>query len=356
MFMPINWTRSLSRSVLLLGALALHAGSALAQSSLASLAEIAVYQGADRAERLIEGAKAEGALTLYTVTPVEDITAITEAFTAKYGIPVTVWRASSEDVLRRAVDETKAGRHDVDVIETNGPELEALHRENILQAITSPVTVDIFPPAVPAHHEWVGSRLNIITAAYNTDLVDAASVPTTWQDLLKPEWKGKLAIEAEAYDWLATVVDSFPSQEEGIAFFTELAKTNGLSLRKGHTLLANMTVSGEVPLALTTYQYKTVQLKADGAPINWLALEPSVARINGLGVSRTATHPNAALLFYEFTLTDAQKILLDRGFTPTNTAIAPLPADLNIKVVNPAAMLDQLAEWRETFKSVFSGH
>ncbi len=353
MFMPIQLNQGLLRRALLLGTVgALLVGPALAQSTLVDIAQ---YQGEDRMERLIEAAKAEGTLMLYTATPVEDVTVITEAFTAKYGIPVTVWRGSSEDVLRRAVAETQAGRYDADVIETNGPELEALHRENILQAITSPVTADIFPGAVPEHHEWVGSRLNIITAAYNTNLVDAADVPTTWQDLLKPVWKDRLAVEAEAFDWLATVVDSFPSEKEGIAFFSELAKTNGLSLRKGHTLLTNLTVSGEVPLALTTYQYKSEQLKADGAPINWFALEPSVARINGLGVSRTATHPNAAVLFYEFTLNDAQQILVDRGFTPTNTAIAPLPEGFDIKVVDPAAMLDELPQWRETFESVVSG-
>jgi iron(III) transport system substrate-binding protein len=351
--MTNHLNKGVLRRTLLIGVVgSLLVGPALAQSSLA---DIAKYDGADRMERLIEAAKAEGTLTLYTATPVEDVTAITDAFTAKYGIPVVTWRGSSEDVLRRAVAETQAGRYDADVIETNGPELEALHRENILQALASQVQADIFPGAVPEHREWVGSRLNIITAAYNTNLVEKADVPTTWQDLLKPEWKGRLAIEAEAFDWLATVVDSFPTEEEGIALFTELSKTNGLSRRKGHTLLANMTVSGEVPLALTTYQYKTEQLKADGAPIDWFALEPSVARINGLGVSRTAKHPNAAVLYYEFTLNDAQQILVDRGFTPTNIAIAPLPEGFDIQVVDPAAMLDELADWRVTFESIVSG-
>src|SRR5690606_27063300 len=154
-------------------------GPALAQ---ASLADIAKYDGADRMERRIEAAKAEGTLTPYTATPVEDVTAIPDALTATYGIPVVTGRGRPGDVLRRAVAEAQAGRYDADVIETNGPELEALHRENILQALASPVQADIFPGAVPEHREWVGSRLNIITAAYNTNLVEKADVPTTWQD------------------------------------------------------------------------------------------------------------------------------------------------------------------------------
>jgi iron(III) transport system substrate-binding protein len=256
-------------------------------------------------------------------------------------------------VLRRAVTEIKAGRHDADVIETNGPELEALHREKILQPISSPVTSDILENAVPSHKEWVGSRLNIITAAYNTNLIAEKDVPKAWTDLLDPKWKGKIGLEAEAYDWLATVNASFPNEKGGLDFFTKLADANGMSLRKGHTLLTNLTASGEVPLALTTYLYKVDQMAKDGAPIKRLKLGPSVARINGLGVSKTAKHPNAAILFQEFTLTDGQKILAERGFTPTNTKIAPLPKELDVKVVNGAAMLDSLAQWRRDFDAAF---
>jgi iron(III) transport system substrate-binding protein len=339
--------KRVAHSVALVGSVsALLASPVMAQS----IGEIAAYSGADRLEKLAAAAKKEGALTLYTATPVEDVTAMTDAFTKKYGIKVTIWRGSSEDVLRRAVTEIKAGRYDADVVETNGPELEALHRENILQPIMSPVTPDIFPGAVPAHKEWIGSRLNIITAAYNTDLVATEDLPKTWNDLLDPKWKGKVGLEAEAYDWLATVNASFPSEKEGADFFAKLAKTNGISLRKGHTLLTNLTASGEVPLALTTYLYKVDQMNKDGAPIKVLQLGPSVARINGLGLAKTAKHPHAALLFQDFTLTDGQKILVGRGFTPTNVKIAPLPEDLDVKVVNGAAMLDKLAQWRDTFE------
>lgn len=341
----VNILTRLSVSAALISAVL--AGPVMAQT----IEEISTYAGADRTDRLAEAAKREGTLMLYTATPVEDVTAMTEAFTAKYGIPVTVWRGSSEDVLRRAVTEIKAGRYDVDVIETNGPELEALHREKVLQAVASPVIPDIFPGAVPSHKEWVGSRLNIITAAYNTNIIAEADAPKAWSDLLDPKWKGKIGLEAEAYDWLATVNVSFPSEREGIDFFTKLADTNGISLRKGHTLLTNLTASGEVPLALTTYLYKVDQMHKDGAPVEWLSLGPSVARVNGLGVVKTAKHPNAAILFQDFTLTEGQKVLAERGFTPTNVKIAPLPTDLDIRVVDGAAMLDQLPKWRETFNS-----
>jgi iron(III) transport system substrate-binding protein len=324
-------------------------GPAFAQS----VAKVAAYSGPDRIEKLVAAAKKEGKLTLYTATPVDDVNQIIAAFTAKYGIPVTLWRGSSEDVLRRAITEIKAGRNEVDVIETNGPELEALHREKILQAVNSPIVSEIFPGAVPAHKEWIGSRLNIITASYNTDAVKPADVPKTWNDLLDPKWNGKIGIESEAYDWLATVIQSFPSKEEGLAFFKKLATTNHPSLHKGHPQLANMTASGEKPITLQVYLYRVLQLEEEGAPIKALTIGPSIARINGLGISKTATHPNAAILYQQFTLTEAQKILASRYFTPTNTKEVPFPAGMDVKVVEPTGMLDDLTAWRETFERTF---
>lgn len=340
----------ITRRVLALGlVVVLAAGPALAQS----VAEVAAYDGPDRMERLVAGAKKEGTLTLYTATPVDDVNQVIAAFTAKYGIPVTLWRGSSEDVLRRAVTEIKGGRHDVDVIETNGPELEALHRENILQAVDSPVFSEIFPDAVPDHREWVGSRLNVITASYNTELVSEADVPKRWDDLLDPRWGGKIGIESEAYDWLATVIQSFPSREQGLAFFRKLAETNRPPLHKGHPQLANMTASGELPITLQVYLYRVHQMEQDGAPIKALSLGPAIARINGLGVARTTAHPNAAILYQQFTLTEGQKILASRHFTPTNTKEVPFPAGMEVKVIEPTGMLDALTEWRETFETTF---
>jgi iron(III) transport system substrate-binding protein len=80
---------------------------------------------------------------------------------------------------------------------------------------------------------------------------------------------------------------------------------------------------------------------------------PAIARINGLGVARTAPHPNAAILYQDFTLTEGQKILAERQFTPTNIRIAPLPEGMQVKVINQDAALDNLGDWRGEFEKTF---
>jgi len=96
----------------------------------------------------------EGELVIYTSAQSDDIGAVAKAFEAKYGVKVNLWRAGSEKVLQRAVTEARGGRHAVDVIETNGPELEMLHREQILQAVKSPRLADLIPAARRPHGEW----------------------------------------------------------------------------------------------------------------------------------------------------------------------------------------------------------
>ena len=111
--------------------------------------------------------------------------------------------------------------------------------------------------------------------------------------------------------------------DSGLKTFHDIARTNGLALRKGHTLLANLVAAGEVPLALTTYRYKPEQLKAAGAPIEPLYIPPVVAFVSSIAVTRCATHPNAAVLFHEFMLRDGQEIYARRNLMPTNVKVRP---------------------------------
>jgi hypothetical protein len=171
----------------------------------ATAADVALYQGTDRLQKLIAGAKKEGVLNIYTSAQSNDLGPVVAAFEKKYGIRTTLWRSSSENVLNRVVQESRGNRFTVDIVETNGPELEALHREQILQLVKSPYHADLIAPAIRPHGEWVGTRLNVFVQAYNTRLVKKEDLPKTWEDLVNPKWKGKLGIEREGTDWLAGV-------------------------------------------------------------------------------------------------------------------------------------------------------
>jgi len=332
---------------LLCGLLA--ATSAFAQGTNATLAEIAAYGGPDRIAKLIAGAKKDGAVNIYSSETVEDIGALSLAFEAKYGVKLNLWRGSSEDILQRAVVEARGGRFDADVFETGATAMESLHRERLLQPVDFPAAADLAPEAIQSHHEWIGTRYNIFVAAYNTRLIAGSALPKGYDDLADPKWKGKLGIEADDSDWFGAVVEAL-GEERGLKQFRDIVASNGVSVRKGHTLLANLVVSGEVPLAISTYFYKVAQLKDRGAPIDALTISPVVARFEGAGLARRAPHPYAAVLFMEFMLTDAQDILAKRNFFPADVRLKPMPAGLTF--LDPAKALDQSQKWSKYYRDI----
>jgi len=345
------------RQVIQAGALALGSSAAWwpaqAQPSAGATAAIASLSGPDRLKKLAEGARKEGLLNIYTSMPVDDANALTSAFEQRYGVKSRVWRSGSEKILQRGLLEAKANRFEADIFETNGPEMEVLSREKILQECKSPYLQDLIPQAVRPHREWIATRLNIFTGAYNTRLIRKEDLPKTYNDLLDPKWKGKLAVEADDHDWLASTVMAM-GEAKGIALFRDIVRKNGVSVRKGHTLLANMVASGEVPLALTLYNYKVEQMKNAGAPMDWFALAPSVARPNGVGVARSAPHPHAAVLFQDFELSEGQAILGKRDFIPTSTKV---PSSLNkmpLVFADPNITLDDGQKWSRLYEDIFS--
>ena len=313
---------------------------------------LANYEGADRSQRLLEGAKKEGVLNLYTSLTVEDMTVLNAAFEKTYGIKVRMWRASCDKVLQRVLAEYQAGRAEVDIVECNAPPLEAMHREGVLQAVRSPWQADLIAAAVPAHREWVGTRLNVFVQAYNTKLVKKDELPKTYADLLNPRWKGRLSIEATDDDWFASVVRSL-GEDKGLKLFRDIVAQNGLSVRRGHTLLTNLVASGEVPLALTVYNFTAEQLKQKGAPFDWFVLSPAIARANGVALAKRSPHPHAALLYYDFMIGDeGQHILFKRDFVPTSRKIdTPLNRG-PLVIIDPKLVLDESEKWARLYNEI----
>jgi iron(III) transport system substrate-binding protein len=325
----------------------------MAQAPANNIAALAALTGAERLKRLAEGAKKEGVVSIYTSMPLDDMAALTSAFEAKYGVKAKVWRSGSEKILQRGLLEAKANRFEVDVFETNSPETEVLSREKVLIAGNSPFLNELIPQAIPSHKEWIATRLNIFTCAYNTKLVKKEELPKTYQDLLDPKWKGKLSVEADDSDWLAETVMKM-GEEKGLALFREIARKNAVSVRKGHTLLSNLVASGEVPLALTVYNYKIEQMKNSGAPIDWFALDPTIARPNANGVARNAPHPHAALLFQDFELSEGQQILGKRDFIPTSTKVPSTLNKMPLIFANPKTTLDDGQKWNKIYDDIFN--
>ncbi len=308
----MGWDGSVVRG--LFAALALGAGCApfaLAQSPDKNAA-VYLYEGADRAQRLADRARQEGALVVYTSLATSESVPLTQAFEKKYGVKVELWRSLSDQVVRRALNEAKARRHTVDVVETNGPELEALARERVTARFFSPYIADIPAWGVPAHRMWISDRVDFFVVAFNTAKVRRDELPATYEGFLDP--RGLVAMKPD--------------------------------VRKGHVLLSEMVSAGEVPVSLTNYASNADSMKRRDKPIDWKPVEPVIGRPQAIGLAANAPHPNAAMLFADFVLSpEGQRLFNSMGRFPASRKVKSDLVAFPYLMLDPVALVDEDEKW-----------
>lgn len=314
----------------------------------------AIYalEGPTRQERLLAGARREGVVVIYTSLNTQDSGPLTMAFEKKYGVKTQVWRSASERVVQRAVTEARAGRFTCDLIETNGPEMEALYREQILDEFRSPLFSELAPASFPKHRHYVADRFNFFTIGYNTNLVKPGDVPSSYDDLLHPKFVGRLGLEAGDIDWFGAMMKSM-GEQKGLAYFRKLAAMKP-QVRSGHTLVGQLVASGEIPLAVNIYNHNAERLLVQGAPIRWKALVPTFGRPNAVGVARRAPHPHAAVLFADFVLSrEGQTILKARNRVPSSLAVNSHLNAFPFQMIDPTITLDEDEKWSALWSELF---
>lgn len=296
-----------------------------------------------REAKLYEAAKREGELNWYTTLSRTISPSVVKAFEAKYsGIKVNLYRASSEDVSARLIQEAKAGTAGADIVETNGTELLFLqHRKDVVV----PYRTSPYAKAIPAAYRFdtfTGDRIEYFIAAWNTNIVKAGEGPKGWDDMGSSKWAGKLSMEPGDVDWYAAIYQALENtalrklrpkpataaaKEAALkkirakidAMWEAMAKNS--QIISGHTTQATLLAAGQFGVCVSCHAQSVVALKQRGAPIDFKPYgAPLVIRAQGIGVVYRLQHPNAALLFYDWMLTKdgGQKVLLEGGSAPAH--------------------------------------
>jgi iron(III) transport system substrate-binding protein len=310
-----------------------------------------------RRDALVKQAEEEGQLDLYTSMTSDVADGVTEAFSDEFDIDVNVYRASSETVLQRILQEQKANFHGNDVVESNATEMFALQREGAL-ADYSGDRRDMVSDA-GRFDGWTATRYNLFAPSWNTKKVKKGEEPTSWEDLADPKWDGQLSMEVADSDWYLTLYKYWQKQGKSTAeidkLFADMAA--GAKIVKGHTVQGELMSAGQFSVTASNYSYLVERLKQTGAPVEYQPfVEPVIARPNGIGLMKTAKHPAAAMLFTDWLLgQEGQKILVDLKLTP---AIAdgddPL-AGLEVIPVDVKELLTNDAKWAARYEKVIAG-
>ncbi|HEX7233007.1 MAG TPA: extracellular solute-binding protein [Candidatus Binatia bacterium] len=297
---------------LLLGILAL-AQTAQAQTAKPmTVSEIAAYNKPDREKVLYEGAKKEGKLMWYTSLTGGPNTDAPKVFEAKYpGIQVEVYRGDSDALIARIVQEAQAKRYIVDSVETTFPILKMMQEYKLLAPYTAP-HLAAYPDEAKERAGkdlvyWATDRESYIGLAYNTNSVVGNAVPKGFDDLLKPELKGKIGFATS--DTGNRVIAAMLASK-GTEFVQKL-KGQQISLHSvsGRAIL-DMVISGELGLSPTVFLSHSRVSIAKGAPVKWVPMDLVPTNAGGVVLPLNAPHPYAGMLFADFLLSpEGQKFL-----------------------------------------------
>ena len=188
--------------------------------------------------------------------------------------------------------------------------------------------------------------------AYNTNKGRREELPKTLEGFVDPKWKGRIGLEATDSEWMATLIKQW-GPERGNGFFQKLSAMKP-DVRKRHVLLSELVAAGEIEVSLTSYNANAESMKRRGGSIDWMPIEPVVARPNGIGLAKNAPSPHAALLFADFVLSpERQELFHAMGRVPTSLKVKSNLNNFPYVMIDPATVLDESEKWETLWNKLF---
>lgn len=316
---------TLAAGVLMLFAVAFTGISA----STAGAQDILMRRAPDRQQMILDGARREGQVVLYSAAIVNQaLRPLAEAFMKTYPfVKMTFWRGDTEEIVTKLSAEARAGNVATDVVEGTGVgEL----------AVNAGLTQPYYTPMAEAMPEryrdprghWTSTRISYFSIAYNTKLVSPDQVPRTYDDLLDPRWRGKLAWRigtASGTPLFITTIRLARGEQRAAEYFRHLAAQKVINFGSGSArTLVDRVIAGEFPIALNIFAHHPLISKAKGAPVDSRLMNPVPSTAGTMVIPRGVRHPYAALLLADFILSkDAQQILANADYFPARPDIPP---------------------------------
>ena len=315
--------------------------------------------------KLVEAAKKEGEVVLYTSLIVEQIVRpMIKAFRAQIaGIDVKFVRADSAQQMLKLINEGRSGRVQADIWHVSDG-LQPLLQENLVAPLDLPSARGLPPELVDRKGNWVATNLSTRSLAYNTQLVPADQVPRTHLDLLKPRWKSQFVWHpysiAGGYGFIGLVLKSM-GEENGTRYLHALAEQNIVPLPVAARAVLDRVIAGEYPIGLEMNSSHAVISAALGAPVRFVPLDPVTLTMQIAGISRGAPHPNAARLFLDFMISRAgQEVFRDADYIPMrpdvpakSPEVKPDTGGYQAIMLTPEEIDANTQHWARVFDDIF---
>jgi iron(III) transport system substrate-binding protein len=338
------------------------AGLVLAMMALLSMFPVAA-RAADAA--LVEAARKEGRVVWYTTLIVNQfVRPLTEAFEKKYGIKVDYVRADSTEVGLRIVNEGQSGKMLADVFD-GFSQVAGLDRAGFVEH-WMPEGARRFPKELyDPDGRWVASNQYVLTPGFNTDLVPKGTEPKTFDELLDPKWKGRIVWSSNnspsgAPGFIGLVLLHM-GEEKGMDYLRRFAAQRPASVKLAARAVLDQVIAGEYAIALQIFNNHPGISAAKGAPVDWIRMQPALAALSAVSVTKPAPHPNAARLLVEFLISpEGQELFraadympVDPGVKPRDPTLRPDGKDFKAIYLTPEQIDASLPKWGKIYEAMF---
>jgi len=304
-------------------------------------------EGDERTDRLVELAQEEGELMVYTSN--NEMPDVAPAFAEEFDIATEVYRAPSDAVSQRVHEEADAGQIRSDIIDNIAQWQVVALRSGLLTEYEGPVREDL--PEIALGEGFTSNQYLPHTIGWNTDLVSEEERPRSYADLTEPRWEGKFTLEPRHSAMYMALYNYFIEEGSSEAEVHELFRKIGSNavLMDGNTQRINLMTTGEYSAGVGMYSQGIDKAAREGAPVAWEpAVEPIYVETYGAGLSTCATHPAAALLFYEWVATDGQEEMAALGRVTTEDFAAGGRFDgLELLQIDYGTFVDEQQRWDE---------
>lgn len=313
---------------------------------------------ADRDKTLLEEAKNTNDGTINLYTEVNDPTVITDPFEEKYSdLHVSVYRAGSEQIRERVLQESQANFAGADIVELDSLEMAILDQNHLLAPADSPFLDGLTESA--KFDNFTGDRLSYIVPVWNTTIIPNDAAPKSFEDLKDPRFRGKLALEGSDVFWFASMVNYLQTQgmtkDQAVQLFKDIAANSAIT--DGHTTTTDLVVAGQYGIAANNYIHRIRELQGKGAPLEFTPVKvPVVAEVTGLSVPCASANAAGALLLQDFILgPEGQQAFIDDDRTPSNEEMAAKSfggVDIEPIKTDVEEISEQYSEWSDLWQSV----
>jgi iron(III) transport system substrate-binding protein len=326
--------------------------------------DILLSRASDRDKTIMEGARKEGQVVFYSAMIVNQaLRPLADAFMKKYPfVKMTFWRGDTEEIVDKLAAEERAHNVVADVVEGTGVGDLAVGA-GLTQPYSTPMVEELPDRYRDPQNRWTYTRISYFGAAYNTTLVPPGTQPKSYDDLLDPRWRGKLAWRigtASGTPLFITAIRLARGEEKADAYFQKLAQQKMINFGSGSArTLVDRVIAGDFPIAVNIFAHHPLISKAKGAPVDSQLMDPVPSTAGTMVIPKGVRHPYAAMLLADFVLSkEGQQILANADYFPVRSDISPRAALASVipqRAGVPELFLDpdKLNRYTESSEKIF---